>query len=410
MAKRLTRALISGSLGLLLIGTAAAQSRAPVPDPLLGDGRTSPFYTWAGVIPVKPGTLLRQEPLPATLGLAGAAAQYRILYASTDGVDGKTPVVVSGAVFVPKGQAPAGGWPVVAWGHGTIGVADVCAPSWQGRSYRDLKYLNRWLAEGFAVVASDYQGIGVPGGNPALNNRANSYSILDSVRAAFKTVPGLANKIVLVGQSQGGSAVVAAAGYAPRYAPDLGIRGTIATGTIYTPEGYAARAGAPLDATRVDPTIAYTFYSVHSARQRDPSLRADEIFTPRALPIAEQGRVSCLFQNEQDVVDEGLTQADAFKPGHSARLAKWWDEYVSYPTLKLDHPIFIGAGRDDGLAEGNRRLIRDLQRAGTVVWGKLYERQGHSGTVNTSLEDSVPFAKRAIAGEPIAGRYDDVAP
>ncbi|MBA5745491.1 alpha/beta hydrolase, partial [Escherichia coli] len=68
--------------------------------------------------------------------------QLRILYASTDGVGGHTPIAVSGALFVPRGTPPAGGWPLVAWAHGTFGMADICAPSWFGRSYRDVRYLN----------------------------------------------------------------------------------------------------------------------------------------------------------------------------------------------------------------------------------------------------------------------------
>lgn len=31
-------------------------------------------------------------------------------------------------LFVPQGSAPAGGWPLVVWTHGTTGVTDGCAP------------------------------------------------------------------------------------------------------------------------------------------------------------------------------------------------------------------------------------------------------------------------------------------
>ena len=51
----------------------------------------------------------------------------------------------------------------MAWAHGTVGIADKCAPSWAGRSQRDVDYLNHWLGQGYVVVASDYQGLGVPG-------------------------------------------------------------------------------------------------------------------------------------------------------------------------------------------------------------------------------------------------------
>ncbi|MDS0848096.1 alpha/beta fold hydrolase [Burkholderia cenocepacia] len=390
-----------------VVSLAASPGRVPAPDPLQGDGRVSAFYTWDRDVPATPGALLRTEALPATLALASAARQLRILYASTDGVGGRTPIAVSGALFLPRGTPPAGGWPIVAWAHGTFGMADICAPSWFGRSYRDVRYLNAWLQQGFAVVATDYQGLGTPGPNPQLNNRSNSYTLLDSVRAVLAGVPGLANEVVLVGQSQGGSAVIAAAGYAPVYAPELAIRATVATGTIYN-ASRATLASLPKfetayrrDPERVDPTLAYQFYSVLSAQQIDPSLRADEVLTDTALPILEQSRISCLASLEDDAALAHLTHANTVKPGGDARLKAWWDDYLKYPTLKIATPVFIGAGADDGLAPLELALARDACAAGTTVEAHLYAGREHNGTVNASLADSIPFVKRVLAGETI---------
>ena len=116
-------------------------------------------------------------------------------------MDGKSPITVSGALFIPKGTPPQDGWPLLAWAHGTVGIADICAPSWQARSYRDVRYLNEWLSQGFAIVATDYQGLGTPGPHPYLKVRPEAYSVLDSVRAVLKDVPGLANKIVIIGDT-----------------------------------------------------------------------------------------------------------------------------------------------------------------------------------------------------------------
>ena len=115
--KPLRSAIILG----LLVGIPGASSLAqvPKPDPLQGDGRVSEFYTWSGELSGPPGRLLRSEPLPATLGLANAASQERILYTSTDGVEGKSLIAVSGALFIPKGTPPQEGWPLLAWAHGT---------------------------------------------------------------------------------------------------------------------------------------------------------------------------------------------------------------------------------------------------------------------------------------------------
>src|SRR6476620_2686608 len=98
---------------------ARRQGPKPVPDPAQGDGGVSAFYTWDKQVPATPGRLLRQEPLPEILLLENASKGLRVLYTSTDGVGGKTPIAASGAMFVPKGPAPAGGWPIIAWAHGT---------------------------------------------------------------------------------------------------------------------------------------------------------------------------------------------------------------------------------------------------------------------------------------------------
>ena len=45
------------------------------------------------------------------------------------------PVLATGVVLVPSGEPPAGGWPVIAWAHGTAGVARVCAPSLMKDTY-----------------------------------------------------------------------------------------------------------------------------------------------------------------------------------------------------------------------------------------------------------------------------------
>lgn len=418
---RLFRAASSGllaSLGAILLvpgaqaQTAAplAQTFAPKPDPSQGDGRVSDFYRWTAAIPATPGRVLRSEPLPEAVGLPDAARQLRILYTSTSGFDSKTPVVVSGALFIPKGTPPAGGWPVLAWGHGTVGLADICAPSWAGRSYRDVRYLSRWLKEGFAIVASDYEGLGVPGPHPLINVPMLAYGILDSARAVIHDVPGLANRVLLVGQSQGGIGVFAAASYQTRYAPGLGVKGTIGTGVIYR-DPKATPIPLQRDPNKVDDSLAYGFYGFLVDQQHDPSLKPEDVFTEQGQALVAQARVACLSTLASDVVGNGLTIGNArlatptpayqrYQAGASERSAR----YSEYPTLAIPHPVFIGTGADDVTpsAISQLALMRDACAAGTVVEGHLYAGLGHSATVNASLKDSVPFARKVINDQPVA--------
>ncbi|WP_246785834.1 lipase family protein [Bradyrhizobium sp. cir1] len=87
------------------------------------------------------------------------------------------------------GTVDDGGWPLVAWAHGTLGVSDTCAPSWTGHKPRDATYIQRWLENAFAVVATDHHGLGGPGQHPYLVWQADGRSALDAVRAALSAYP-----------------------------------------------------------------------------------------------------------------------------------------------------------------------------------------------------------------------------
>ncbi len=223
------------------------------------------FYRWPGPVP-EPGTPLRSEALPPHLVLPGASRGERILYASTDGLDGRSRVAVSGALFRPKGDPPPGGWPLVAWAHGTVGTADRCAPSFAGRSGRDVRYLDAWLSAGFAVVATDYQGLGTPGGHPYLAVRPEAYGVLDSVRAV-RGRDQIGEAVLVVGQSQGAGAAFAAAALAPSYAPDVELRGTVATGVPYFSRETVAALARGRDPDAVTPAFGYTLLLLQLAEQ-----------------------------------------------------------------------------------------------------------------------------------------------
>jgi pimeloyl-ACP methyl ester carboxylesterase len=381
---------------------ADASAQSPAPDPSQGDGRVSAFYTWTEPTAGKPGQLLNSEVLPNELGLSQAGIQKRVLYTSTDGVDGTSPVIVSGAFFAPKGTPPAGGWPIVAWAHGTVGMADICAPSWAGRSYRDIQYLNRWLAEGFAIVATDYQGLGTPGPHPYLKTRPAGYSVLDSIRAVLGGGFDVSNNVILVGQSQGGGAAFATAAFAADYAPELNIRGTVATGVPYLSVKTVSKPSSK-DPNKVDPTLAYVLYIGLTLQQTDTSLNASDMFSAQALPVFELARIACIAGFESSVSSALLTPATTALPGFRKAGAAALPAFT-YPTLKLTQPIFIGTGAEDKdvAPEDQLALVKDACEAGSLVEAHLYSGLAHGETVNASLKDSPPFVRKVMAGEALA--------
>lgn len=386
------RAILSGFVFFALAVAGAAQTSGR-----FGDGGAPPFYAWSGEIPA-PGTLLRSEPLPAALVLPAAARGARILYASTDGVDGKSRIAVSGALFWPKGETPAGGWPIVAWAHGTVGAADRCAPSLAGRSERDVKYLDAWLSNGFAVVATDYQGLGTPGGHPYLATRPEAYGVLDSVRAV-RGRDGVGDRTIIVGQSQGAGAAFATAAFQPKYAPDVKLLGTVATGVpFFSKETLAALArGANPDAVR--PTLAYTFLMLQLAEMAAPNFKSDDYLTQKGREIYELTRTSCLRGIAKAIVDGNVSQRVAFSQSVTPVINTLFP-LLAYPGLKVEQPLFVGTGEADRDVPPSMQeaLVRRACAAGSRVVWRRYPGHDHSATVNASLADSAPFVKGLLAG------------
>jgi alpha-beta hydrolase superfamily lysophospholipase len=208
-----------------------------------------------------PGTLLSATAIP---GAPAGGQAYRIRYTSAD--EFGTPKQITGTVIVAPGAAPAGGRPVVAWTHGTYGVAEKCAP-WP-TLFDSIAGLSDMMARGYLVVASDYQGLGNPGPHPYLAGVSTAHSVLDAIRAA-KGVSGAnpSARFVTWGESQGAHASLWTAHVAPGYAPELTQLGAAAaapptdlkanlTGgsnaairaflTAYTAESWSAFYNAPL--------------------------------------------------------------------------------------------------------------------------------------------------------------------
>jgi alpha-beta hydrolase superfamily lysophospholipase len=160
-------------------------------------------------------------------GAPDGATAYRIHYRSTD-KDGR-PIVVSGAVVVPAGPAPASGRPVVVWAHGASGIAENCGLSDKPGLFGQIAGLNGLLAAGYVVAAPDYQGLGNTGPHPFLVGTASAHTVLDSVRAA-RALPGAkaSSRYALWGESLGGFSVLWAGKLAARYAPELTLVGVAA--------------------------------------------------------------------------------------------------------------------------------------------------------------------------------------
>lgn len=394
----------------LLHGTMAAYGEVPYhkqPDAKYGDQLLSNFYIWDKKVPEKPGKLLRFEPLEQGIRIPESDKQYRILFSSTNGLDSKSRTVVSGSLFLPKGHPPKGGWPLLVWGHGTVGLADKCAPSWNGRVYRNAYYLGEWLKKGYAVVEPDYQGLGTPGPHLLINIPQLSFNVLDSARAVLNGSFKLVNQIIIAGQSQGGAAAFGAASYAQTYAPDLNVKGTIATGVIYRKKDADSAVITQINRFKPNPALAYTILGFHVAQQFDSSLKTLDVFTEKGAKLVDHSRSQCIGDIFSDVAFEQLSNADALleQPTTKYQALQQFmaEKYAYYPTLKVSHPVFIGTGAEDRTpdARSQLQLVKDACEAGSKIQFKLYYGHGHSEAVPRSLNDAQDFAQRVLQGREV---------
>lgn len=190
-------------------------------DDVLSESSIAPFYRQPEPLPAgRPGAVIRAS---AALGAPAGAVAWRLLFHSTD-LDGR-PVVNSGLLVAPDSPAPAGGRTIVSWGHPTTGTAESCAPSRSVDPYDSVEGLTDFLNRGYAVVYTDYTGMGTAGPDSYLVGDTEGRNVLDAARAAREVLGAdAADRVVLWGHSQGGQAVLFAAQLAREYAPELDVR------------------------------------------------------------------------------------------------------------------------------------------------------------------------------------------
>lgn len=191
------------------------------------------FYDPPENVAYEHGRLIRADEFAGTI--PPNAEVTRILYTTRDAFN--APAVASALVIAPR-ERLAGARPVIAWNHGTTGVARGCAPSLRDASatHWAIPALNDAISRGWVVVASDYSGQGAPGVFPYLIGAGEARSSLDAVLAA-RELNGLALKSETVawGHSQGGHAALWMSQIADRYAPQIDIRGTAVLAPVTDP-------------------------------------------------------------------------------------------------------------------------------------------------------------------------------
>ncbi len=318
----------------------------------------------------------------------------RVVAFPAAGVDGSVQEQ-TGLLHVPDGPAPAGGRPVVVYGHMTTGGSPRSAPSigrpehpeWRRMSQGDA--LCRMLvARGIAVLRPDYEGIGGPGIHPYLIGASLAESMHAMVRARASFDADLGDAWVAAGHSEGAVAALHAS-----VAPVAGARlvGTAAFAPVTRMDlsiGLSRRIGARFAGSGVvSALIALMLRGAATTDERMQGLIASDGLSPRAAELWPDLDELCLTELA------ARTSWGSIAPGRIggregdelfARLAASFRANEVASLTRLRAPVRIDAARFDEVAPAplTARLLRRYRATGVALTSAWWPTH-HSGTMHS---------------------------
>jgi len=389
--------------GLLVLGLSAPPpvSAQLQPNDLAGDA----FYTPPSPLPpAEHGAVIRSRPLDTAAVLPSAARNVLILYYSMD-LDGRA-IAVSGTLAIPPGTPPEGGWPLITWTHGTTGLADICAPSRDrvgGPAHEYLAFtrsiLDEYVKRGYAVAATDYEGLGTPGLHPYLQGGSEARGALDIMRAAREIDPRIGTRYVVMGHSQGGQADLFTASLGPDYVPELTPLGNVA---IAPASHLAERVEGIVRGTSPTPALAYAMYVLESFASNHPAIDLPDILTPEALAHLGVTREECMSSTMAAGYWKTAIPKDQFLPGADLGPVLQVAARNDPGNLRISVPTLLMQGTADQTvapAETDA-FARALCEKNNIVLYRVYPGATHVGVVTAGAPDAQAWIEARFRGEP----------
>jgi hypothetical protein len=366
---------------------AQAPTTAPVkPSQILHTLPLTKFYDTPHPLPAgTPGELIRSE-LFDEYELPPEVSAVRILYhsRSASGED----VVTSGVVLIPSEQKPpAGGWPVIAWAHGATGVARPCAPSLM-RNVGHGPFLSMYVTLGYAVVATDYTGLGTNFRNAFLDAQSNATDVIGSVSAARAAVPQLGAKWIVIGEGEGSLAAVAVA-ERQNEIHDAGYLGSIAiSGLADAKEVFAHSTQAPASSM----FLAYGIKTVY------PQFQVTDMLTEKALALYQQ-----IQQNCAETAVAQLPAAETLRPGwdNNEFVKQYFARNILGQTQTRGAILVISADADRTVPVTIAApVIARMCKQGDRVQWERYPDVDPARVIGDSARDQITWIEARFAGRP----------
>ncbi len=378
------------AVSLMLAGlpgaAALAQAQAATPAQRLRPPSTLPltsFYDTPHPLPLgKAGELIRSEPTDQ-YNLPYELSALRILYHSrtANGED----VAVSAVVLIPDGKPPASGWPVIAYAHEFRGAARQCAPSLL-KNLGVGPLLAMYANLGYAVVATDYSGLGADSSKPVLDMQSNALDVIYSVPAARAAVPQIGPKWIAVGPFQGGMAAV---GVAESDVHDPNYLGSVVTSDLADAQQAYERFAQGSSSNRMLLVLASTVKALY------PRFQVSDMLQDKALPAYERAGQTCGGETEPEFTSAML------KPGwESNQFVK--DSFSrNTPGERRAHsPLLVISGEAGSAipAEMSGQTVARMCKQGDRILFLKYPDADASGVMGASIANQLSWIKARFAG------------
>ncbi len=407
--RRRTRAAIAAAAMTLTITAgipATTADAAPIAPSGLGF-----YYPPADLVAGTHGSVIWTRPISGDPGIPGARNSL-MLYRSVN-LRGQ-PVAVSGTLAIPQGTAPAGGWPLISYAHGTAGVADICAPSRDiGPSFLDHDYISlqramlaRFVAAGYAVAATDYQGLGTGQGSGGIARHgyligdAEQRAVADMALAARAADPAIGSRWVAMGHSQGGQAAMFADAHSQQWAPQSHLLGAVAMapashiGAGIHGSALAANAGlAALTGSIGTGAVSFMPLFIRGA-QTVAAIDPARYLTPRASAMLPQADDRCIDQLRESNSWGDLPLSQVLRPNADVSALTRILDANEPSNLPLPTPLLVLQGRADTTVApaATDAMVAQQQLTGQPVEYRNYPGVDHRGLLAASANDALAWA------------------
>jgi hypothetical protein len=381
---------------LLVPGTSFAQVQTSTP-PKRRAPRTLPltkFYDTLHPLPGgKLGELIRSQSFDE-YELPFSVSAVRILYHSRSAAG--EDVVTSGVVLVPYGKkAPAGGWPVIAWAHGATGVARSCAPSLT-RNLGHGPFLAMYVNLGYAVVATDYAGLGTDFRNAFVDGPSNATDLIASIAAARAAVPQLSARWIVMGEAEGSLAAMAVA-EKEKEIRDPAYLGSIAISELAgAQEIYGRTASGSSSFTLV--SLAYGIKTVY------PEFQVSDMLTEKALAVYREIGQTCWEEGES----ADLSPTETVKPGWTNNpFVRQYFARDSLTQVQTHAPILIITS--DGISSNAdqsfpattaAQTVAAMCKQGDSIQWLRYPSLEPGRVIGDSVREQISWIEARFAGRP----------